>query len=230
MADSEILGTLAQAVMAGDQAAAQQAAERAVAAGIDPLDAMHKGVMQATEAVGQQFQSFEIFLPELILAADAAKAAMAVLVPQLAVEQRDRATAGRVVIGTVSGDIHDIGKNLVGAVLSANGFEVCDIGIDVPVKRFVEEAEKAGATIIALSCLMSNSLLYQKDVVQYLEDTGQRDRYYVIIGGGPVTPDWAAEIRADGYGRDAAEAADVCKRLLATGQRPPLGQPVWVER
>lgn len=228
MPENKALVALAQAVMTGDAAGARQAAEVAIAAGADPLEAVHQGVMEATETVGRKFQEFEIFLPELIMAADAAKAAMDVLIPHLAADQRAQATLGKVVVGTVSGDVHDIGKNLVGAVLAANGFEVHDIGIDAPVRRFIDKAEEVGASIIALSCLMSGSLLYQKDVIQYLADTGRRDRFYVIVGGGPVTPAWAAEIGADGYGRDATQAAEVCKRLLAGTACPPLGQPVLV--
>jgi corrinoid protein of di/trimethylamine methyltransferase len=226
MGENGILARLAEAIIAGDQPAAQAAAEEALAAGIEPMEVMNKGVMAATEKVGDQFQCGDLYLPELILAADAAKDAMAVIIPRLGAEQQAQARRGKVVLGTVSGDVHDIGKNLVGAVLAANGFEVFDVGIDVPPKKFVEKADEVGATVIALSCLMSNSLLYQKDVVDYLKGSGRRDRYYVIIGGGPVTPAWAAEIGADGYGRDATQAAELCKRLVTAGARPPLAQPL----
>jgi corrinoid protein of di/trimethylamine methyltransferase len=230
MPKNDIMVTLAQAVMAGDQTAARKAAEEAMAAGLDPLEAVRQGVMKATEVVGERFQSFEIFLPELILAADAAKAAMAVLMPRITEEQRAQAISGKIVIGTVSGDLHDIGKNLVGAVLAANGFEVHDVGIDAPTRRFIEKAEEVGADIIALSCLLSTSLPYQKDVIEYLTDSSRRDRYYVIVGGGPVTPEWAGRVGADGYGRDASEAAEVCKRLMTESLQPPLPQPVVLQR
>ena len=229
MGDGNVIGALAEAVMIGDPAGARRAAEQALAAGLDPLEIVQQGVMQATETVGRRFQDFEIYLPELILAADAAQAAMSVLMPRISAERQAQASTGRVVIGTVSGDVHDIGKNLVSAILAANAFEVHDVGTDAPGKRFVEKAEEVGAHIIALSCLLSTSLLFQKDVIDYLNDSGRRNQFFVIVGGGPVTAAWAAQIGADGYGRDAPEAAAVCRHLMTSGARPPLPQPVCVE-
>ena len=211
----EILDRLAKAIIEGDPELASAAAREAVAAGIPPLEAIEKGANRGLEIVGDRFGKFEIFLPELILAGDAMNAALPVLLESLSAAEAKSLRQGKVVIATVTGDIHDIGKNIVSALLTVNGFEVIDLGVNIDVKQIIHKAEDSKADIIALSTLLTTSLPYQKDVVKYLEDAGKRDRYFVIVGGGPVAPDWAKQIGADGYGRTAAHAVELCKRLVA---------------
>jgi methanogenic corrinoid protein MtbC1 len=137
--------------------------------------------------------------------------------------------SGRIVLGTVWHDIHDIGKNFVASLLSVHGVEVVDIGVDVPNKRFVGKAEEVGADIIGLSSLLSTCSYYQRDVIQYLTDTGVREKYYVIVGGGPITGEWAKEIGADGYGRTARDAVQLCRQLIEQEETPPLENPIIFE-
>ncbi|MCL4459633.1 MAG: corrinoid protein [Chloroflexi bacterium] len=226
MDKQDILDRLTKAMVEGDEAEARRASEEAIVAGIDPLEAVKEGGAKGMQIIGERFQNGEAFLPELILAAEAMKASLAVLVPKISAERKGEVSLGRVVIGTVSGDLHDIGKNLVGAILSAHGFEVYDLGVDVPSRKFIEKAEEVKADFIGLSSLMSTSAYYQKDVIKYLVDMGLRQKYYVVVGGGPVTAEWATEIGADGYARSAAEAPPVFKRLVEGTVQPPLPRPI----
>jgi corrinoid protein of di/trimethylamine methyltransferase len=228
MTSKETLDRLIEEIIHGNQDQAREAAEASLAAGIDPLEIIQQGTTKALQVVGRKFSDFEIFLPELIMAAEAANAAMSVILPQIAAEERKEATGGRVVIATVSGDLHDIGKNLVSAVLSAAGFEVHDLGVDVPSRQIANAARDLNADIIALSSLLTTSMQFQKDVVEYVTEMGLRERLFIIVGGGPVTPEWASEIRADGYGRRAPDAAELCRQLMAGERRPPLPDPVIV--
>jgi trimethylamine corrinoid protein len=221
----EILDRLANAIIEGEPDLAEAAARDALAAGIPPLQAIDKGANKGMEVIGDRFSKFEIFLPELILAGDAMNAALAVLLNSLTAEQAKGLRQGKVVIAAVTGDIHDIGKNIVSALLTVNGFEVIDLGVNVDVKQIIHKAEETKADIIALSTLLSTSLPYQKDVVKYLEDAGKRAGFFVIVGGGPVAPDWAKQIGADGYGRTAAHAVELCKQLVAQYE-PPLREPL----
>jgi methylmalonyl-CoA mutase cobalamin-binding domain/chain len=136
---------------------------------------------------------------------------------------------GKVVIGAVAGDIHDIGKNLVATQLSVKGFDVIDLGVNVPPMEIVDRAEREHANIIALSALMTTSMPYQKDVIDVLREMGLRDRYFVVIGGGPVTPEYARQAGADGWASNAVTAARVCEKLLEGGQRPPLAETLVQE-
>jgi trimethylamine corrinoid protein len=224
----ELHDRLTQAIIKGDTEAAVEAAEQALQADLDVMTVIKEGVIRGTDQLGELFQKFEIFLPELINGGDAAKAAMEILVPHIAAESLSQARPGKVIIATVFGDIHDIGKNLVGAMLAATGFEVVDMGVNVPAKEIVSKAGEVGANIIALSSLMSTSLYYQEDVIKYLKDSNQREKFYVVVGGGPVTPDWAHKIGADGCGRHASNAAEVCKRLVFESPAPPIPEPVIV--
>ena len=214
------------AIIEGDQEKASAIAQQALDAGLDPLELINQGVIPGTDKLGELFQNLEIYLPELITGGEAAKAAMEVLVSHIPAETWSESRPGTVVLGTVSGDVHDIGKNMVGAMLAASGFEVIDLGVDIPPKDFLAKAEEVGANIIAVSALMSTSLYFQKDVIDYLRDRGKRDKYFVIVGGGPVTPEWAKEIGADGCGKQANSAVEICKRLLAENVRPPLSEPI----
>ena len=166
-------------------------------------------------------------MPELILAGDAAASALAVLKPHLtAGAGGSGAGRGKVVIGTIQGDLHDIGKNVVAALLSANGMEVVDLGTDVTPRKYVEAAKREGANIIAISTLLTTSLPFHREVVRLLEDTHARQDYFVVVGGGPVNADWAEKIGADGYGRDAHDAVKLCRHLSTEDLKPPLAKPV----
>jgi len=224
----EVLERLGNAIIEGDTEQAEQAAVDAVAAGIPPLVAIEDGANKGMQVVGDRFARFEAFLPELMLAGEAMNAAIRVLLKALPADQAATAQRGKVVIATVSGDVHDIGKNIVAALLTANGFEVFDLGINVDLKQIMRKAKEERADIIALSTLLTTSLPFQEDVVKYLVDAGLRDHFYVIVGGGPVGRDWAGQIGADGYGRTAVHAVELCKRLTEAG-RPPLAQPIVLD-
>ncbi len=216
--NQELLEKLAKSVIDGDEAAAKKVAQEAIDAKIDPLDAIKNGFAKGMGVVGKKFHDFEIFLPEVVVAAEAMKAGMEVLKPHINAERLKENILGKVVIGTAFGDIHDIGKNLVGMMLGVNGFEVHDMGTDCPSTKFIEKAKEVGADIIAISTLLVTSMYYQKDTIKYLRDMNIRDKYLVMIGGGPVNPEWAAEIGADGYGRFASDAIDVAKILMEKGK------------
>jgi len=218
MSKPELLEKLAKVVIDGDEEAAKKVAEEAIATKINPLIAIKEGLAKGMNVVGKKFHDFEIFLPEILLAAEAMKVAIGVIKPHLTSEEMKRALAGKVVIGTVFGDIHDIGKSLVATMLEVAGFEVTDLGRDVPPKQFIEKAKEINADIIAMSCLLSPSMLYQKDVIDYLKDVGDRDKYWIMVGGAAVTPDWTAEIGADGWGRHAEDGVEVGKILVEKGK------------
>jgi methylmalonyl-CoA mutase cobalamin-binding domain/chain len=207
-----------EAILNGDVDGAGKYALNAVEAGLDPLVVFETGGADAIKAVGEQFANFEVFLPELMLAADAVKVVSSVLHPYIQARGASPKRKGRVLIGTVAGDIHDIGKNLVAALLAANGFEVVDIGVDVSSRKFLEAAEQSKPDILAISALLSTSSYYQEEIIKYMSDAGCRDQYFVIVGGGPVTPEWAKSIGADGYGRTAAHAVTLCEQLMEIGK------------
>lgn len=222
--ENEILEKLRKLVMDQDAASIKKVAEEALAAGISPMKAI-SALQKGMEIVGQKFNNFEIFLPDLVLAADTMYAALDVLLPAITPEEAKRTEAGKVVAGTIYGDIHDIGKNIVVAVLRANGYKVYDLGCDVEPKKFIEKAEEESADFVLMSCLLSPSIYYQRDVVKRLQDLGTRDRFYIVVGGAAVTPEWAKEIAADGWGKTAEDALRVCKILMEKGndlQRPVI--------
>ena len=225
----ELLDRLAQATIDGDEEAAAKISQEIIDAGIDPVEAVQLGAKKGLDVLGDRFQRLEAFIPELVLGSDAMKASMAVLLPYLKQEKGSSGISGKVVIGTVSGDIHEIGKSLVGCMLMAAGFEVYDLGCDVNDKRFVEKAEEVEADVIALSALLSLTANHQEEIIKLLRDMGLREKYFVIVGGGPVNANWAAQIKADGYGRTAVSAVELVKQLLSRGERPPLSQTIIVE-
>jgi methylmalonyl-CoA mutase cobalamin-binding domain/chain len=182
----------------------------------------------AVNLIGDQFQAGDIYLPELMLAGDTMKQCMKVLSAAM-VASGGLNKRGKVVIGAVSGDIHDIGKNLVATQLSVKGFDVVDLGVNVPPMEIVERAERERADIIALSALMTTSIPYQRDVINVLCEMRLRDRFFVVIGGGPVTPEFARKAGADGWASNAVTAARVCEQLLEGGQRPPLAATLLQE-
>ena len=229
MGKAELLDKLANTIIEGDEKAAEEVAKEIIAAGINPIDAIQQGARKGLDEIGERFQRLEAFLPELIRGGEVMKACMAVFLPHIKAEQLSGIELGKVVIGTMTGDIHDIGKSLVGTMLTVTGFEVFDLGIDVPVKKFVEKAEEVGARAIALSALLTTSSYYQEEVIKYLKDVGLRDKYYVVVGGAPVTPEWTVQIGADGYGKTAVHASQLLERLVKEGASPPLPKPIIIE-
>ena len=174
------------------------------------MDAIELGFAKGMEVIGEQFDSLEIFLPEVIMAADAMEAAIAVLKKEI---KADGGGLGKVVIGTIKGDVHDIGKNIVKTMLMASGFDVYDLGKDVSPLAYVNKAQEVNANIIAMSALCTSTMLHMPDVMRILTEEGVRDNHKVIVGGAPVLPDWAEEIGADGYGENASDAVRLCKRF-----------------
>jgi len=198
----QIIDKLRRSVLEGNAEAAELAAREAVDAGIDPTEAIEEGLSKGIREVGERFRRLDCFLTDMIIAADTMTRAVSVLdkaLPGMTVLSK----AGVVVIGTVAGDIHDIGKNIVAALLKANGFRVHDLGKDIPSRQFVEQAQSLQADVIGLSALLSTTMVAQQEVVRILHDLKLRDKYRVIVGGAPTTEEWAKEIGADGYGKDA---------------------------
>jgi corrinoid protein of di/trimethylamine methyltransferase len=210
----ELFEGMRQSIIDGDEDAAARLAAQAVEGGTDPLAAIDEGFVPGLHYVGDQFAIGEMFLPDMMLAARAMKAAVTVLEPELERRAAHRAVLGRVVIGTVKGDIHEIGKNLVGMMLSASGFEVHDLGVDVPFERFAEKAREVDADIVGVSALLTTTMTGQRSVVAELEAAGLRPRVKVMVGGAPVTSGWAAEIGADGYSEDAVGAVAIARKLM----------------
>jgi corrinoid protein of di/trimethylamine methyltransferase len=210
----ELFKQMAQAVIDGDDEAATALAQQALDHGVDPLEAINKGYTAGMDVVGELYSTGDYFLPDLILGGEAMKAALGSLEPALKASGRAREVLGTVVLGSVKGDIHEIGKSLVGSMLSANGFDVYDLGIDIEADEFVGKAREYNADIVALSALLTTTMLHQRDVIEHLAEAGFRDRVKVMVGGSPVTQGWADQIGADGFAEDAAGAVVVAKRLM----------------
>jgi corrinoid protein of di/trimethylamine methyltransferase len=203
--DSSIREPIYQAIVDGDRVSIVGAVNNALEEGAEPLDLINDVLNPALKEVGDLFDSGDMFLPQLIMSAEAMEEAVAILKPLLEAQQETLASPGRVVMATVQGDVHDIGKNIVVALLQANGFTVLDLGRDVPAGEIVSKAEEFEADIIGMSALLSTTLPYCRDVLRLLEEKGIRDKYHVFIGGGPVTPEYAEEVGAQ-YGGAHAEA------------------------
>lgn len=205
---------LSEALRQGLVEEASALTRQAVAAGNDPLDLIQHVLVPTLTEVGRQFQAFDIFLPELMAAGDAAQAATQILEAEIAAQGRQTASLGTVVLGTVQNDIHDIGKNIVRTLLSSHGFKVIDIGRDVAPSKFLEAAERENADLIAMSALMTTTRPSTRSTINLFVEAGARSKYKIIIGGGCIDPAWAKEIGADGYAPDAVGAVDLCKSLL----------------
>lgn len=210
----ELYEAMAQSIIDGEVEDASRLARQAIEAGIDPLVAINEGFVKGLDHVGEAFGCGEMFLPDLVLAAEAMKAAVAVLEPELERTGQERKVLGKVVIGTVAGDIHDIGKTLVATMLSASGFQVFDLGVNVDVTAFTEKARDVEADIVGVSSLLTTTMVKQRDVIEALDDMGLRPQVKVMVGGAPVTQSWAAEIGADGYSEDAMGAVQLAKTLV----------------
>jgi trimethylamine corrinoid protein len=210
---SDLLSKLQAAIMEGDEEEARQAAQRCLDAGISPMAAVETGLRDGLRIVGEKFERLEVFLPEMIMAAEAGNAVMEVLEPAIAAAGQTATSPGTVVIGTAKGDIHTIGKNILSMLLKLAGFKVIDLGEDVAATTFMEEARKLKADIIAISALMTSTMPGQRDVVNLLRDTGQREKFAVMVGGAPVTQEWADKIGADAYSETAAGGVTHALRL-----------------
>jgi corrinoid protein of di/trimethylamine methyltransferase len=195
-----------------DKDAAEDVAKRAIAGGFSPQDSMQNGFVGGTPQFGNQFDEGEVYLPELMLAAAAMEAAMAIC--NAALPEGESETRGVVVIGTVEGDVHDIGKAIVSAYLRANGYEVHDLGRDVPVDAFVDKAEEVNADIIGASALLTATMRKQAEILAELDDRGIRDKYKFVVGGAPCTQEYADSIGADAYAADASDGVKKIEKLL----------------
>ena len=217
-----------QSIIDGAPDTASGLAQDAVAAGIAPLDAINQGYVPGMQEVGEQFAKGQMFLPDMMASAEAMRAAMAVLDPQLKRLGKERLLAGVVVLGTTKGDIHEIGKALVGTLLTAHGFRVHDLGVDVASEKFAATARDVKADIVGVSALLTTTMRNQKGVVEAIEKAGLRAQVKIMVGGAPVTRRWAQEIGADGYAKDAMSAVDLARELM--GQKvhakiPAAGHP-----
>lgn len=205
---------LYDAILTGNAKKAEEATKAALAANVDPSELLSKYMVPAMDEVGKRFECNEYFVPELLIAARAMKTSLQILTPKLAAAGAK--AAGRVVIGTVQGDLHDIGKNLVASMLEGGGFQVVDLGVDVPPQKFVEAAKEEEGTIVALSALLTTTMVQMKNVVQALQAAGLRDKTKVMIGGAPITQQYADEIGADGYSDNASAAVAMARKLVGT--------------
>jgi dimethylamine corrinoid protein len=217
----ELLAAMRQAVIDGDVERARALAHEAIARSVDPLEAINRGFAPGVKHVGELFGRGEMFLPELVLGGEAMQAAVAALEPELARRGAARASLGRVVLGTVHGDVHEIGKALVHTMLAASGFEVHDLGVDVPTARFVEKVRELKADVVGLSALLTTTMPGQREVIEALQHAGLRQQVKVVVGGAPVSRHWAEEIGADGYGEDAMRAVALLRGLLGHGDGAP---------
>jgi corrinoid protein of di/trimethylamine methyltransferase len=210
---TELYDKLTQSVIEGEPDDAEEIAKQALEQGLDPLTCINEGLTKGIQRVGELFASGEYFLPELIIGAEAMKRALAVLEPAMVGDQ-SREVVGTVVLGTVEGDMHEIGKTLVGTMLIANGFKVIDLGVDLSADKFISAVKENNADIVGASALLTTTMLQQKKIIEALEAEGLGDQVKVMVGGAPVTQSFASEIGADGYAEDAISAVDLAFRLI----------------
>ncbi len=208
------LKQLYEAVVNGDAKTAQAITQQALAEGVDPLTLVNGHMVPAMDEVGRRFESNEYFVPELLISARAMKASLDIIRPLLTA--RGDQPAGRVAIGTVKGDLHDIGKNLVGSLLEGGGFEVIDLGVNVSPEKFIETVQSKNANIIAMSALLTTTMPAMRTTIDALKQAGIRDRVKVLVGGAPITQKYADEIGADGYSENAVGAVALAKKAVAT--------------
>lgn len=214
MNTNELVKAMTQSIIDGEPEDAERLAREALARGIDPLDAINKGFVPGVDEVGRGFGCGQLFLPDLVRAGAAMKAATKVLEPEMLRLGATRESAGTVVLGTIKGDIHEIGKNLVGTMFASKGFKVHDLGVDVPIDVFVDKARALNADIIGISALLTTTMAGQRKVIDAMSKAGLRPKVKVLVGGAPVTRSWASEIGADGYSEDAVGAVRVATDLL----------------
>jgi corrinoid protein of di/trimethylamine methyltransferase len=207
---------LYDAILTGNARKAEEVTKAALEANVNPSELLAKYMIPAMDEVGKRFECNEYFVPELLIAARAMKTSLALLTPRLAAAGTE--PAGRVVIGTVQGDLHDIGKNLVASMLEGGGFEVVDLGVDVPAQKFIEAVKEKEGSIVAMSALLTTTMVQMKAVIQALDAAGLRDKTKVMVGGAPITQQYADEIGADGYSDNASSAVALARRLVGQTQ------------
>jgi corrinoid protein of di/trimethylamine methyltransferase len=210
----DVLIQLTTAIVDGEPEQAMELAQQALAAGYEPMTIIDEALVPGMRIVGEKFECGDYFLPNLIFSATGMQEAMKVLEPELRARQQEIRSAGKVVIGTVRGDIHEIGKSLVATMLSASGFQVFDLGVDVPTEDLVAKVRETGADLVGLSSLLTTTMSVQAEVIEALKKAGLRENVKVMVGGAPVTRSWAEEIGADGYAEDAIGAVELAKRLV----------------
>jgi len=210
-----LLDELQQAVIEGDGEGAKAAAQKCMEAGIPPLETVEFGLRDGLKIVGERFEKLELFLPDMILAAEAGNEVMKVLEPAIGASNMQASSPGTVIVGAGKGDIHTIGKNILGMLFKLAGFKVHDLGEDVSATTFLEEARRLNADIIAISCLMTSTMPCQREVIKLLNDVHERDKFKVMVGGAPVTQQWADDIGADGYAETAGGGVTVALKLVA---------------
>jgi corrinoid protein of di/trimethylamine methyltransferase len=214
MQREDLFEAMGRSIIEGEAETAAELAQEAIDGGVDPLEAIDRGFVPGIDHVGREFAVENMFLPELVLAGEAMKAAIAVLEPEMQRTGAEREIHGTVVLAAAHGDIHDIGKSLVGTMLSASGFRVFDLGVDVPVEAVVDKVREVNANLVGVSALLTTTMTGQREVVEALTAAGLREQVKVMVGGAPCTPEWAAEIGADGFGEDAARAVSLARELV----------------
>ena len=224
---TDIFSAMRQSIIAGAPDIASSLAQQAVAAGTAPLDAIDQGFVPGMHEVGEQFARGQMFLPDMMASAEAMRSAMAILDPELRKLGAERPMAGTVVLGTTKGDIHEIGKILVGTLLTAHGFLVYDLGVDVAGEKFAAKARELKADIVGVSALLTTTMRNQRSVIETLEKSGLRSQVKVMVGGAPVTRRWADEIGADGYASNAMNAVALARELMQ--QKQDAAMPMNIE-
>jgi trimethylamine corrinoid protein len=202
------------AIIDGDEELCASLAQKAIDESIDPAEAIDKGFAKGMRVLGDRFERGECYLPALLTAEDAMNAAMEILQPKIEESQAQKEKLAKVVIGTIQGDVHDIGKNIVKLFMTVAGFDVIDVGRDVPVRTFIQTAQKENADIIAASALMTTTMVYMPELIKQLKELGIREQFKVMVGGAPVIKSWAQEVGADGYGLTAKEAVQSALELM----------------
>jgi len=215
MTKERIFKDLFSAVVSLDEEKGVRAANELIKEKLDPLEGIEKGLSEGMKVIGEKFDKLEVFLPELLMAADVFNSTMEVLGPEILIRGKKVEKKGTVVIGTVKGDIHEIGKDIVAMLLETAGFAVHNLGKDISVSTFLEQAKQLKADIIAMSSLLTTTMLAQKELIDILKAEKKRDKYIIMIGGAPTSQAWADEIGADGYGKTAKDAVSLALKLVS---------------
>ncbi|MCS7369367.1 MAG: corrinoid protein [archaeon GBS-70-058] len=210
----ELLNKLKESAINGDSDQVVKLSKKVIEVGIDPLEAVEKALIAGVLELGEKWINGEAFIVDMIAAAEAMKAGLSILKEEIVKRGGSIKYRGKIVIGTVEGDIHDIGKSIVASLLEAAGYEVIDLGVDVPAQKFIEAIKQYNPDIIGMSALMTTTMLKQREIIEAIKQANLRDKVKIIVGGAPTTEDWAKEIGADGWAPDAASAVELVKKLL----------------
>ncbi len=209
---SDVYQELKKEVQAGGEEKVKELITKALDGGVAPVEIIEKGLRLAMEEVGKKFETLEIFLPEMIMATDTMAAGVELLRPHMSAEDTSL-NIGKIVLGTVQGDVHRIGKDIVRIMLEGSGFKVYDVGHDVADERFIEKIKEVNPNVLAMSALMTTTMQNIPRVIEGLQSENIRDKVKIVVGGAPVLPEWAEEVGADGYGKTAVDAVNICKKL-----------------